>query len=68
MLHQIAAKGYAVSLRRQDGKVSAEAILMTDPAQRHVSRSYDGDGEDETRKAVLSLASMVGLTLDPESP
>ena len=24
MLHQIAAKGFAVSLRRQDGKVQAE--------------------------------------------
>ena len=67
MLHQIAARGYAVSLRRQDGKVHAEAILMADPAQRHVSRSYDGDGEDETRKAVLSLASMVGLQLDAET-
>ena len=66
MLHQIAAKGYAVSLRRQDGKVQAEAILVTDPAQRHISRSYDGDGEEETREAVKSLASMVGVKVDDE--
>ena len=68
MLHQIAAKGYAVSLRRQDGKVQAEAILVTDPAQRHISRSYDGDGEDETRRAVRSLATMVGVQVDDEAP
>lgn len=36
---------------------------MTDPAQRHISRSFDGDGEDETRQAVESLAVMVGLEL-----
>jgi hypothetical protein len=63
LLHRIAARGYAVSLRRQDGKVCAEAISMTDPAQRHISRSFDGDGEDETRQAVESLAVMVGLEL-----
>ena len=63
MLHRIAAKGYAVSLRRQDGKVCAEAILLTDPSERHISRSYDGDGEEEARRAVESLAAMVGLEL-----
>jgi hypothetical protein len=68
MLHQIAAKGFAVSLRRQDGNVHAEAILMTDPTQRHISRSYDGDGEDETRKAVESLAAMVGLKPEKDLP
>ena len=68
MLHQIAAKGYAVNLRRHEGKVQAEAILMTDPAQRHISRSYDGDGEEETRKAVESLAVMVGLKLGDNKP
>ena len=64
MLHRIAAKGYAVSLKRQDGKVCAEAISMTDPSQRHISRSYDGDGKDETRRAVESLAVMVGLQIN----
>ena len=68
MLHRIAAKGYAVSLRRQDGKVCAEAILLTDPAQRHISRSYDGDGEEETRRAVESLAAMVGLKFQEPDP
>ena len=63
MLHRIAAKGYAVSLRRQDGKVCAEAILLSDPSERHISRSYDGDGEEETRRAVESLAVMVGLKI-----
>jgi hypothetical protein len=66
ILHQIACKGYAVNLRRSDGKVQAEAILLTDPAQRHISRSYDGDGEREARRAVAALARMVGLTLVEE--
>jgi len=43
MLHRIAAKGYAVSLRRQDGKVCAEAILLTDPAQRHISHQFQNN-------------------------
>jgi hypothetical protein len=63
ILHQIACKGYAVSLRRIDGKVQAEAILLADPRQRHISRTYDGDGEDETRRAVTALAKMVGVTV-----
>jgi hypothetical protein len=66
MLHRIAAKGYAVSLKRQDGKVCAEAILLTDPSERHISRNDDGDGEDETRKTVESLARMVGLQFAQE--
>jgi hypothetical protein len=63
ILHQIACKGYAVSLRRVDGKVHAEAILLSDPSQRHISRSYDGEDEEETRRAVAALAKMVGVTL-----
>ena len=63
ILHQIACKGYAVSLRRIDGNVHAEAICLADPAERHISRSYDGDGEAEARKAVLALARMVRLDL-----
>ena len=63
ILHQIACKGYAVNLRRNDGKVVAEAILLSDPSQRHISRSYDGDGEDESRRAVAALAQMVGVDL-----
>lgn len=61
ILHQIACKGYAVNLRRQDGKVQAEAILLSDPAQRHISRTYDGDGEEDARKAASELARMVGV-------
>jgi len=68
MLHRIAAKGYAVSLKRQDGRVCVEAILLTDPSQRHISRSYDGDGEEETRRAVESLAVMIGLTFKDQDP
>ena len=67
LLRQIACRGYAVSLRRTNGKVQAEAILMTDPSQRHISRSFDGDGEDETRRAVRALARMVGITSDGEA-
>jgi hypothetical protein len=63
ILHQIACKGYAVSLRRIDGKVHAEAILLSDPSQRHISRSYDGDDEAETRRAVTALARMLGVTV-----
>ena len=66
ILHQIACKGYAVSLRRIDGKVHAEAILLSDPSQRHISRSYDGDDEAQTRRAVTALAGMVGLMLAEE--
>jgi len=57
-----------VALHRHTGKVHAEAIFMTDPAQRHISPSYDGDGEDETRKAVESLAAMVGLKPEKDLP
>jgi hypothetical protein len=64
ILHQIACKGYAVNLRRNDGKVHAEAILLSDPSERHISRSYDGDGEVETRCAVAALAQMVGVALE----
>lgn len=63
ILHRIAAKGYAVRLQRQDGKVCAEAILLTDPAQHHISRTFDGDSEEEIRRAVESLAVMVGIAL-----
>lgn len=63
ILQQIACKGYAVSLRRIDGKVHAEAILLSDPAQRHVSKSYDSDDEPETRRVVAALAKMVGVTV-----
>jgi len=64
ILRQIACRGYAVNLRRRDGKVQAEAILLADPSQRHISRSFDGDGEEQTRLAVNALARMVGV--DPE--
>jgi hypothetical protein len=61
ILHQIACRGYAVRLRRTNGQVEAQAISLTDPSQRHISRSFNGDGEAEARAAVLALAKMVGV-------
>ena len=68
MLHKIACRGYAVNLRRNAGKVHAEAILLADPSQRHISRSFDGDGEEEARQAVCALARMVGVDPDEQTP
>ena len=51
-------------MRRDQGAVEIEAIALDDPAQRHVSRSLDGDGEEETRRAACTLARMVGLEMD----
>lgn len=50
-------------LHRAEGAVVIEAISLDDPAQRHVSRSLDGEGEDETRRAACTLAKMVGVEL-----
>ena len=68
ILRQIACRGYAVNLRRSDGKVHAEAILLSDPSQRHISRSFDGDGEEQARMAVSALARMVGVDPDEGPP
>jgi len=67
ILHQIACRGYAVNLRRLDGRVTAEAILLSDPAQRHISRTYDGDGEEEARLAATELAKMIGISVGESS-
>jgi len=64
ILHQIACRGYAVRMRRAEGAVEIEAIALDDPAQRHVSRSLDGDGEEETRRAACTLARMVGIEIN----
>lgn len=63
ILHQIACRGYAVRMRRAEGAVVIEAISLDDPAQRHMSRSLDGEGEDETRRAACALANMMGVEL-----
>ena len=65
LLHKIACRGYAVRLRRLNGQVEAQAISISDPSQRHITRSFNGDGEEEARAAVLSLAKMVGVEIDP---
>jgi len=49
------------------GEVQAEAILLSDPAQRHISRSFDGDNEEEARKAVCALARMIGVKCGEDS-
>jgi len=63
-LHRIACKGYAVNLRRHGGKVHAEAIDLSDPSRRLISRSLDGDGEPEARQAARELARMVGVAVE----
>jgi hypothetical protein len=64
LLHKIACRGYAVRLRRLNGQVEAQAISLADPSQRHITRSFNGDGEDEARATVVSLARMVGVDVD----
>ena len=67
ILHQIACRGYAVRMRRAGGTVEIEAICLEDPSQRHVSRSLDGENEDETRRAAWALARMIGVGLPPDA-
>ena len=67
ILHQIACRGYAVRMRRAEGAVVIEAIALDDPSQRHVSRSLDGEGENEARRAACALAKMVGIELDGDA-
>lgn len=66
LLRQIACRGYAVRLRRLNGQVEVQAISLADPSQRHISRSFNGDGESEARAAVRALAKMIGM--DPGPP
>jgi hypothetical protein len=54
-------------MQRAEGTVVIEAISLDDPTQRHVSRSLDGEGEDETQRAAYTLAKMISVELNEAS-
>jgi hypothetical protein len=66
VIELIETLGYKVSCRRGQGTVELRAVLLSDPtpANTHIARNCDGDGDEDLYQTAWALAEMVGIHIE----